>query len=74
MVYAMYAITFVGNIKIALGYRRFYVEVEKALKQGHHPLAHWIVASSLNQRAGAPYDAFAANFDQIKIIFATRNI
>ncbi|PVH76118.1 hypothetical protein DL98DRAFT_657703 [Cadophora sp. DSE1049] len=53
--------------------QEIYVEVEKALNQGHHPLAHWIVASSLNQRAGAPYDAFAANFDQIKRIFATRN-
>ncbi|KAG4429165.1 hypothetical protein IFR05_015354 [Cadophora sp. M221] len=49
------------------------LRLRKALNQGHHPLAHWIVASSLNQRAGAPYDAFAANFDQIKRIFATRN-
>ena len=43
------------------------------MNQGHHSLAHWIVASSLKQRAGAPYDAFAANFDQIRRIFATRN-
>ncbi|KAH7330027.1 hypothetical protein BKA65DRAFT_480193 [Rhexocercosporidium sp. MPI-PUGE-AT-0058] len=53
--------------------KEIYIDIEKALKQQHHPLAHWIVASSLNQRAGAPYDAFAANFDQIKRIFASRS-
>ncbi|KAL2063213.1 hypothetical protein VTL71DRAFT_5017 [Oculimacula yallundae] len=52
------------------GIQGIYVE---ALKQRHHPLAHWIVASSLNQRAGAPYNAFATNFDQIKSIFLTRD-
>ncbi|KAE8441390.1 hypothetical protein EG329_005017 [Mollisiaceae sp. DMI_Dod_QoI] len=53
--------------------KKIYIDIEKALKQQHHPLAHWIVASSLNQRVSAPYDAFAANFDQIKRIFATRS-
>ncbi|CZT07775.1 uncharacterized protein RCO7_11241 [Rhynchosporium graminicola] len=42
-------------------------------KENLQELRQWIVASSLEQSAGAPYDAFAADLDQINSIFATRN-
>ncbi|KAH7418819.1 hypothetical protein BKA64DRAFT_635935 [Cadophora sp. MPI-SDFR-AT-0126] len=53
--------------------QEIYVEVEKALKQQHHPLAHWIVASSLHRTPHAPFDTLTPNLEPIRTIFATRN-
>ena len=44
------------------------------MRQQHHPLAHWIVASSLHHSTYAPYDALAPNLDLIQNIFAIRNL
>lgn len=40
----------------------------------YHPLAHWIVASSLYNTTRAPYDALASTLDPIKNLFTTRNL
>ncbi|KAL5313257.1 hypothetical protein ACEPPN_018990 [Leptodophora sp. 'Broadleaf-Isolate-01'] len=53
--------------------KEIYIEIEKALKQRHHPLAHWIVASSLQHSTVAPYDTLAPNLEPIRTIFATRD-
>ncbi|CZT53336.1 uncharacterized protein RSE6_14830 [Rhynchosporium secalis] len=50
-----------------------YIDIEKVLKQRHHPLAHWIVASSLQHSTVAPYDTLAPNLEPIRTIFATRD-
>ncbi|KAH6667184.1 hypothetical protein B0J14DRAFT_704750 [Halenospora varia] len=51
-----------------------YIEVEKALEQRHHPLAYWIVASSLYHTTYAPYDALASSLNLIQTIFAARKL
>ncbi|KAH6694379.1 hypothetical protein BKA61DRAFT_711986 [Leptodontidium sp. MPI-SDFR-AT-0119] len=53
--------------------QEIYVKVEKALKQQHHPLAHWIVASSLHRTPHAPFDTLTPNLEPIRAIFATRD-
>lgn len=44
------------------------------MKQRHHPLAYWIVASSLYHTTYAPYDALASSFNLIQTIFAARKL
>jgi hypothetical protein len=44
------------------------------LQQRYHPLAYWIVASSLHNTTGAPFDALASTLDPIKKVFATRDL
>ncbi|RDL30198.1 Uncharacterized protein BP5553_10476 [Venustampulla echinocandica] len=54
------------------GTQDLYNKVEEVLKQRHHPLAYWIVASSLFHTTYAPFDTLAAG--PIQTIFATRNL
>ncbi|KAN0089255.1 hypothetical protein V8E51_019515 [Hyaloscypha variabilis] len=51
-----------------------YVKVEKILQRRYHPLAYWVVASSLHNTTGAPYDGLASILDPIKKVFATRDL
>jgi hypothetical protein len=44
------------------------------LQRRYHPLAYWIVASSLHNTTGAPYDALASTVEPIKKVFATRDL
>ncbi|KAH8749263.1 hypothetical protein F5882DRAFT_445864 [Hyaloscypha sp. PMI_1271] len=53
--------------------KEIYVNVEKALEQRYHPLAHWIVASSLQYSVATPSDTLAPNLKLIRTIFATRD-
>ncbi|CAG8977994.1 hypothetical protein HYALB_00000663 [Hymenoscyphus albidus] len=44
------------------------------LQQRYHPLAYWIIASSLHDTTDAPYDALAATINQTKTCFTKRNL
>ncbi|KAL5325340.1 hypothetical protein ACEPPN_006465 [Leptodophora sp. 'Broadleaf-Isolate-01'] len=54
--------------------KEIYINVEKALEQRHHPLVHWILASSLQHPVIALYDTLAPNLKPIQTIFATHDL